>query len=379
MLTTLIRAIGQLCHANHLAPEPQPAPGPQPKPIGPTPATAPRAPTAHELEGLPLRYLIDTDTYGSGRDGEIVEVSYDATGKPAKGISVKYCNLFDEKDTGAYGPYLKTSDTAAEYHEGQIDPKGVGWTKNLTEQFARAVAQGFQYVELDNPDAYSVVDVLAAVSLAQRYGLKVIAKNPLLMPGDSTPYVAHPAVAGAIVERGAGSPADMDALRKKAGKTSLPVWFVAFGEGRAWAGNTANQAKQFGGMGVTPSAARRADMLSIFGTLLGWLNPLSAILGQIQQWEAKLLDAKTEQERIAAQERIAWYQAAATIAGHPIDMVLRALMAAPGILFVWKLIVYDKMLGWGSTEDLSQNLWYFAIALPWGFFFLHWTVGRLRS
>ena len=90
-------------------------------------------------------------------------------------------------------------------------------------------------------------------------------------------------------------------------------------------------------------------MLSIFGTLLGWLNPLSAILGQIQQWEAKLLDAKTEQERIAAQERIAWYQAAATIAGHPIDMVLRALMAAPGILFVWKLIVYDKMLGWGST------------------------------
>jgi hypothetical protein len=120
-------------------------------------------------------------------------------------------------------------------------------------------------------------------------------------------------------------------------------------------------------------------MLSIFGTLLGWLNPLSAILGQIQQWEAKLLDANTEQERIAAQERIAWYQAAATIAGHPIDAVLRAMMAAPGILFVWKLIVYDKMLGWGSTEDLSQNLWYFAIALPWGFYFLHWTVGRLRS
>ena len=120
-------------------------------------------------------------------------------------------------------------------------------------------------------------------------------------------------------------------------------------------------------------------MLSIFGTLLGLLNPLSAILGQIQQWEAKLLDAKTEQERIAAQERIAWYQAAATIAGHPIDAVVRALMAAPGILFVWKLIVYDKMLGWGSTEDLSQNLWYFAVALPWGFYFLHWTVGRLRS
>jgi hypothetical protein len=72
-------------------------------------------------------------------------------------------------------------------------------------------------------------------------------------------------------------------------------------------------------------------------------------------------------------------RAAATIASHPIDAVIRALMAIPGILFIWKLIVYDKILGWGSAEDLSSNLWYFAIALPWGFYFLHWTAGRLRS
>jgi hypothetical protein len=120
-------------------------------------------------------------------------------------------------------------------------------------------------------------------------------------------------------------------------------------------------------------------MLSIFGTLLGWLNPLSTILSKVEEWEGKLLDAKTEQERIAAQERIAWYQAAASIAGHPIDAVLRALMAAPGIGFVWKLIVYDKMLGWGSTDDLSPNLWYFAIGLPWGFYFLQWTFGRFSA
>ena len=43
----------------------------------------------------------------------------------------------------------------------------------------------------------------------------------------------------------------------------------------------------------------------MLGTLLAWLNPFSTLLGQIQQWEAKLLDAKTEQERIAAQEWIA--------------------------------------------------------------------------
>jgi len=254
MLAALIRAIGQLwARLNYLPPSPR-APAYVPVPGSPA-AAHPTVPPANELEGLPLRYLIDTDIYGTGRDGEIVEVSYDATGKPARGISVKYCNLFDEKNTGAYGPYLHASHTAGEYHEGQIDPKGPGWTKNLSEQFARAVAQGFQYVELDNPDAYSVADVLGAVTMAERYGLRVLAKNPLLMQGDPAPYVARPNVVGAIVERGAGSPADMDALRKKAGKTSLPVWFVAFGDGRAWAGNTANQAKQFGGMGVTYSTA----------------------------------------------------------------------------------------------------------------------------
>jgi hypothetical protein len=120
-------------------------------------------------------------------------------------------------------------------------------------------------------------------------------------------------------------------------------------------------------------------LATLFASLFSWLNPLSAILGKIGEWETRLLDAKTEQERIAAGERIAALSAQASVAGHPVDAIMRALMAAPGVAFVWKLVVYDKMLGWGSTEDLSANLWYFAIALPWGFYFLHWTVGRLRS
>jgi hypothetical protein len=41
------------------------------------------------------------------------------------------------------------------------------------------------------------------------------------------PYLAHANVYGVIVERGAGGPAEMDALRQKAGKPDLPVWFVA--------------------------------------------------------------------------------------------------------------------------------------------------------
>jgi hypothetical protein len=118
----------------------------------------------------------------------------------------------------------------------------------------------------------------------------------------------------------------------------------------------------------------------MLGTLLAWLNPVSAIRGQIEKWESVLLDAKTEQERIAATERIAALQAQASIAGHPIDAIVRALFAAPFVIYIWKLVVWDKIVlaGHGTTDDLSNNLWYIAMTVV-GFYFLHWTVGRLAG
>jgi hypothetical protein len=168
--------------------------------------------------------------------GRIVEVGYDAP-HPG-GLAIAYCNLFEEAGrTGMYAPYLRTSDTAKKYDEGQIDPAGKGWLLNLRRQFDLRRSQGFEYVELDNPDAYSVKDVVGAVELAGNYGLKVVAKNPAVMEGDPTPYVAlcH----GIIVEHGAGQPAPYDALRKRAGKPDMPVWFVYFGDTRKIAQQTA--------------------------------------------------------------------------------------------------------------------------------------------
>jgi hypothetical protein len=212
-------------------------------------------PDANLLTGKPLRYLIGASTSGPGRDDEVTVVSYNATEPVKRGISIAYCNLFDENNTGRFGPYLHTSDTASQYNEGQIDPRGPGWEKNLRQQFERRKKQGFEYIELDNPDAYSVKDVIGAIELAATYGLKVIAKNPMLMERAAASYVAHPNVYGVIVERGAGNPGDMDVLRRKAGKPDLPVWFVAFGSGRAWAGSVATAAKRYRGMGVTYSSA----------------------------------------------------------------------------------------------------------------------------
>jgi len=233
----------------------------------PLPDRSLATPAANPLAGKQLRYLIGTDSSGVGHDNEVTEVSYSA-GPVKRGISIAYCNLFDERNTKRYGPYLHTSDTAAQYHEGQIDPRGPGWEKNLREQFERRKKQGFEYIELDNPDAYTAKDVIGAIDLAATYGLKVIAKNPGLVPG-ATAYVAHPNVYGIIVEKGAGGAADMDALRRKAGKPNLPVWFVAFGGGRGWAGSVASSAKAYRHMGVTYSSAGE------YGNALDVLQPSS--------------------------------------------------------------------------------------------------------
>jgi hypothetical protein len=203
------------------------------------------------LAGKKFRYMIGTDNPGKGNAAEITEVGYDCEKPVAAGISVAYCNLFNEKyseqsrkEREEYGPYLKSSDTAKDYGEGQIDPRGPGWRRNLVEQFERRRKEGFEYIELDNPDAYSVADVVGAVDLAEQHGLKVIAKNPGLMEGDALPYVAHRNVYGIIVEKGAGDAPAMDALRRRANRPDLPVWFVFFDRRKGSEGgqNAARQA-----------------------------------------------------------------------------------------------------------------------------------------
>jgi hypothetical protein len=242
--------------------------------IGPLQAQSPMSTTgkviaraANPLAGKKLRYKIGADNPGRGKQGEIVEVGYDWNAPLPTGISIVYGNLFNEKyseqseaERAQYGPYLATSDTAEQYGEGQIDPRGPGWRRNLIEQFERRRQQGFKYIELDNADAYSVADVIGAVELAEQYGLKVIAKNPALMQDDPLPYVGHRNVYGVVVEKGAGTAHQMHALRRRAGKPHLPVWFVFFekndgrGDGKKAASETIMHAQPYANMNVTYSA-----------------------------------------------------------------------------------------------------------------------------
>lgn len=183
---------------------------------------------------MKLRYLIGLD-YSRGETFCYTELGYDAEKPPSLGQGIKYCNLFDEKNTGSLGPYLHTSDTAQEYHEGQIDPSGRGWGLNINDQLNRALRQGFEVVEWDNCDAYPLSEIILVYDLTLRRGLHVVAKNPALIEGTAMNLLTHPAVVGCVVEEGAGTCDGMHRMRLAASKPNLPIWFVAFGIGLRWA------------------------------------------------------------------------------------------------------------------------------------------------
>lgn len=185
----------------------------------------------------PLEYRIGGGIFITHFD-VITEVPYDMDVKPP-GLSIAYCNLFDENKTGAYAPYLAPTATAAQYGELVPDPRGPGFTHNITEQFQRRRTAGFDRVELDNGDAFSVVDLVGVCELAGiSFDLDIVAKNPLSMSTYPTDYIKHHRVVGIIVERDDDLFAvDVDELRKRAGKPALPIWFISFNEpgAHAWA------------------------------------------------------------------------------------------------------------------------------------------------
>lgn len=229
-------------------------------PPSPQPADSP-------LEGLRLRYLIGADDPGRGEVGALTVVSYSAGSPVQRGLSGAYVNLLAEEGRPArYGPYLRSTDTARRYGEGVPDPAGSGWELNLRDQLARRREQGFRIVgDLDNPDAFSCATIGRAYRVVAEYAMRLVAKNPGLgcaardgaeardQAGTLKILELLARADAMIVERGAGEPDEMDALRIAAGKPRMQVWFVAYGDGRGWVNEIARQARLFHNMRATYS------------------------------------------------------------------------------------------------------------------------------
>lgn len=97
--------------------------------------------------------------------------------------------------------------------------------------------------------------------------------------------------------------------------------------------------------------------------ILTWLagGALKQILGELRSAHEARLRAKNDAERIAADLRIQELEAQKEILiaeqGKWYTAWVRPLIALPFALFIWKVVVWDTVLGLGTTPHLSTEMY----------------------
>jgi sterol desaturase/sphingolipid hydroxylase (fatty acid hydroxylase superfamily) len=120
----------------------------------------------------------------------------------------------------------------------------------------------------------------------------------------------------------------------------------------------------------------------MLGWLLGLVNPLGAIADKLAAAYMQRSNAQTEQQRIAAEERITALEARRDVIlqaqSDPFERWVRIGFALPFILYLWKIVVWDKLLGMGVTDDLSVDLWAI-LYIVLGGYFVDTVVRRIKQ
>jgi len=94
-----------------------------------------------------------------------------------------------------------------------------------------------------------------------------------------------------------------------------------------------------------------------------------------QAYQAKLA-AQNDSDRIEADKVIAELESRKAVlvaeSRYQWNIAFRAFLASPFGLYMAKVLVWDKMFGFGSTPDLTSNQWKLA-AIVYGFYFVYET------
>lgn len=104
-------------------------------------------------------------------------------------------------------------------------------------------------------------------------------------------------------------------------------------------------------------------IIKLITSLGGWLTGggISAIGKQINDAYQAKLNAQNDEARIQADKRIAQLHAheAVLIAeqGSAVTRWIRPAFAAPFVIYDAKIILWDKVLGLGTTDALSAEFW----------------------
>jgi hypothetical protein len=89
----------------------------------------------------------------------------------------------------------------------------------------------------------------------------------------------------------------------------------------------------------------------------GLLTAQKQKLDAVGSHEAVVADLAKREMDVEVQERELQAKMVIAEQGNIITRSVRPLMAAPFIIFMWKVIVWDKVLGWGTTDPLDPKMW----------------------
>ena len=113
--------------------------------------------------------------------------------------------------------------------------------------------------------------------------------------------------------------------------------------------------------------------------LVSLVNPLGKIAESIVVAKTKALDAKTEQDRIEADVLVNQLEARQSVLiaeqGSWMTRWIRPAFALPFLIYNFKVVVWDKVLGLGITDDLSASYWQLQMII-FGAYFLTRPFGK---
>jgi len=106
--------------------------------------------------------------------------------------------------------------------------------------------------------------------------------------------------------------------------------------------------------------------------LLDLINPLKAVGDQLNRaYENKLL-AMNDKERIDAEKQISQLEANRDLLlreqGSWMTRWIRPALAAPVVIYVWKLLVWDTVLGWGVTPNPGEFVNWIVLTIVGAYF-----------
>jgi hypothetical protein len=101
----------------------------------------------------------------------------------------------------------------------------------------------------------------------------------------------------------------------------------------------------------------------MIGRIVSWLagSGINAIGRQLNEAYKNRLNAQNDAQRIEADLQISQLQARQNVLiaeqAHRITRWIRPAFAAPFIIYNAKIIIWDKVLGLGTTDPISSEFW----------------------